>query len=339
MIIFLYGEDSYRSRCKLNEILEQYKKSHKSGLNLRFFDCEEEKISIEDIKEKIQQTSMFKEKKLAVITNLFSDAALKEKFLKQIKEFSDFEDVIVIYEEKNLKKTDSLLKSLIKNAKSQEFKLLEGVFLKNWVKKEIDNRNGAIEPEAIETLLDYVGNDLWWMANEIEKLANFKKNPDGKTIEDLPMKSRILDSVGTRHSRDKTISVSDVKLLVKPKIETDIFKTIDALAQKNKKQALDLLYKHLENGDSPLYLLSMIGYQFRNLLIVKELIEKNKPYNLIIQKSGLHPFVVKKSYFQARQFTFPELKKIYQNIFQVDLDVKTGKIEQEMALDLLVAGI
>jgi len=313
MIIFLYGEDSYRSRQKLNEIIEHYKEIHKSGLNLRFFDCEEQNITISDLKEKIRQASMFKEKKLVVITNLFKDPNLKEKILKEIKELSESNDIIVIYEQTEIKKTDPLLKSLEKNAKSQDFKILDSQNLKKWVKNEIESRRGSIDKNTLSLLVDYVGNDLWQMTNEIQKLLSYKKN--------------------------KAITAGDLKLLVKPKIETDIFRTIDAIAQKNKKQALDLLYKHLEAGDSPLYLLSMVGYQFRNLLIIKDLIEKNKPYNIIVKKSGLHPFVVKKSYLQSRQFTSPELKKIYQRIFQVDLDVKTGKIEQEMALDLLVAGI
>ncbi|MBU4204925.1 DNA polymerase III subunit delta [Patescibacteria group bacterium] len=313
MIIFLYGPDSYRSRQKLEEVLAHYNKTHKSGLNLRFFDCEEKNVVINDLKDKIQQTSIFKEKKLTIIANLFTKASLKEEFQKEIKTFLDSEDIIVIYEKENIKKGDKLLKVLNKNAKSQEFKLLEGQNLRNWVKKEVEKQNGAIDPNALGLLINYIGDDLWRMANEIQKLVNFKRN--------------------------KIITAADIKLLVKNKIETDIFKTIDAIAQKNKKQALNLLYQHLENGDSPLYLLSMIGYQFRNLLTIKELMEKNKPYGLIIQKSGLHPFVVKKSYYQAGQFTFSELKKIYQKIFQVDFDVKTGKIEQEMALDLLVAGM
>jgi DNA polymerase III delta subunit len=35
----------------------------------------------------------------------------------------------------------------------------------------------------------------------------------------------------------------------------------------------------------------------------------------------------------------PELKKIYRKIFQIDSDIKTGKIEPETALDLLLAEI
>ena len=100
-----------------------------------------------------------------------------------------------------------------------------------------------------------------------------------------------------------------------------------------------LLKAHLEKGDNPLYLFSMINYQFRNLLVVKDLIERNRPYYTISKTSNLHPFVVRKSYEQAGKFSFPELKKIYRKIFQVDLAIKTGKINPETGLDLLLSEI
>ena len=50
--------------------------------------------------------------------------------------------------------------------------------------------------------------------------------------------------------------------MVRPKIETAIFETIDTLAQRNKKKALRLLQDHLDKGDSPFYLLKMINFQY-----------------------------------------------------------------------------
>ncbi|PIV65126.1 MAG: DNA polymerase III subunit delta, partial [Candidatus Nealsonbacteria bacterium CG01_land_8_20_14_3_00_12] len=50
-------------------------------------------------------------------------------------------------------------------------------------------------------------------------------------------------------------------------------------------------------------------------------------------------YIIKKSYSLAQKFTIQELKKIYQKIFQVDLDIKTGRVEPEVALDLLIAEI
>jgi len=307
MIIFLYGKDTYRMKEKLKEVIERHKKIHKSGLNLNYFN------DFTDLKDGIRQTSMFKEKKLAVVTNLFASSDFKEEFFKNKKEFLDSEDIILIYEEKDFNKNNSLFKFLKKNAKCQEFKFFTGQKLKDWIKKEFDRYKTKIDPEVLEKLIEYVGNDLWQMSNEIRKLASFRNN--------------------------ETVKAEDIKLLVKSKVETDIFKTIDAIADKNKKQALNLLHKHLEKGDSPLYLLSMINYQFRNLLIVKDLIEKHKPYNIILKRSGLHPFVVKKSYYQSQKFTFQELKRIFQKIFKKDLDIKTGRIRPEIALDSLIAEI
>jgi len=304
MIIFLYGEDSYRARQKLKEITEHYKKIHKSGLNLKYLDFS--KGDLNDLRDEVRQTSMFKEKKLIVITNPFS---ISES--KGLKDFVNSDDVIVFYQEDKVNRRTSLFKFLEKNAKCQEFELLSGQKLKNWVKKQFEKYEGKIDSQTLDKLIEYVGSDLWRMENEIKKLVSFKKKTEAE----------------------------DIDLLVRSKIETDIFKTIDAIAQKDKKEALKLLHKHLEKGDSPLYLLSMINYQFRNLLIVKDLIEKHKPYNLILKKSGLHPFVVRKSYSQSQKFSLEQLKKIYQRIFQVDFQIKTGKIEPETALDLLVVEI
>ncbi len=310
MIIFLYGEDSYRSRQKLNEIIEHYKSIHKSGINLKYFEGKD--LNFEDLKEEFRQTSMFDEKKLLVVNDVFSNGDFKEKFLKNQKEILDSKEVILFYEE-GTPKEEQFLKFLKLKADCQEFKPLKGESLKIWLKKEFADYRADISPEAQELLIDFVGNDIWQLSNEIKKLVSFKSK--------------------------KSITPEDVGLLVKSKIESDIFKTVDAIAQRNKKQAIFLIHKHLETGDSPHYLLSMINFQFRNLLIIKDLIEKNQPYYAILKISKLHPFVVRKSYQEANKFTFPELKKIYQKIFQVDLAIKTGRVSPEAALDLFLAGI
>ncbi|MDD2697104.1 MAG: DNA polymerase III subunit delta [Candidatus Pacebacteria bacterium] len=309
MLYFLYGQDTYRSRQKLNEVIGQYKTIHKSGLNLQYFEGED--LTFDKFSDAIQQISMFDEKKLIVVANTFANQDFKEKFLKNSKSFIKSKDIILFYEEKEVSEKDKLFKFLKKEAKSQEFQPLAREKLKNWIKKEL-MKFGAkgIDEEGLNKLIDYVGNDLWQISNEIKKLVNFKEN--------------------------KKINGEDVELLVKPKIEADIFRTIDAIASKNKKQAIFLIRKHLDKGDSPLYLFSMINFQFRNLLVIKDLIERQRPYYAILKITKLHPFVVKKSYEQAVKFTLPELKKIYQKIFQADLSIKTGRMEPETALDLFL---
>ncbi|MEK7664593.1 MAG: DNA polymerase III subunit delta [Patescibacteria group bacterium] len=311
MIIFLYGEDTYRSRQKLNEIVEHYKKIHKSGLNLIYIDAEKDNFN--DLTDSLKIISMFLEKKLIVLKNIFSNQGLQEGFLKEINKLRETKDIIVVFEEEKVDARNKLFKALKKEAKCQEFNLLKGIALLNWIKNEFKKNNAKADFGIEGIILNYIGNNLWQIKNEIKKLADFKAG--------------------------SPIKKEDIDLLIRPKIENDIFKTIDALALKNKKQALSFLYKHIEQGDNIFYLISMIAYQFKNLLIIKELQEQQNPYSAIVKKSNLHPFVVKKNYYLCNQFSLQDLKKIYQKIFQADLDIKTGKAEPETALDLLVSEI
>jgi len=331
MIIFLYGPDTYRSKQKLNEIIEHYKKIHKSGLNLKYF--VEPEMDFQTFLDEMKQTSMFKEKKLAVLINVFLNSEFKKRFLEEVRSPTKIwwgtENIVLLYETGQIIETDPLFLFLKKSARLQEFKLLEGQKLKNWVKKEFDNYGIEISKEALEKLINFVGNDLWQMSNEIKKLVSYRtprQRGEGRKENEVLFDHKL-------KPKDIGISGKDIELLIKPKIETDIFQTIDAIAEKNKKRAFKFIKAHLEKGDSPFYLFSMINFQFRNLLIIKDLMERNlSPYSL----NHLHPYVIKKSISLLEKFSFSELKKIYQKIFQLDLDVKTGKIEPEMALDLLI---
>jgi DNA polymerase-3 subunit delta len=311
MIYFLHGQDSYRSKKKLQEIVESYKKVHRSGLNLIYFDAKQKEFK--DFLDSFKAVSMFSEKKLVILKNLFNNAKFQEDFLEEIKNLEKLKDIIIVFEEAPADQRTKMFKSLQKYAKCQEFKFLQPAMIKKWILAEFEKNNSKIEPIAQDMLLSFVGNNLWQMSNEIKKLSNYSKG--------------------------EIVRKEDVALLVRPNIENDIFKTIDALSSKNKKQALYLIKKHIDGGDNCLYLLSMIAYQFKNLLIIKELIESKNSYSVISQKSGLHPFVVKKNYSLCNQFSLSQLKKIYQKIFQVDSDIKTGKIEPETALNLLVSEI
>ena len=174
--------------------------------------------------------------------------------------------------------------------------------MKNWIKNYISEREGEVEQRALDKLIEYIGSDLWRMANEINKLLNYSK----------------------------TIKLEDIELLVKPEIDLNIFEMVDALGQKNKTRVLNLFNQHLEKGDDEFYLLSMFVYQIRNLLRIK---------STPLAKLDLHPFVIRKTQYQAKNFTFEELKKIYYQLMTIDLEAKTGKSDIMTALELFLTNI
>ncbi|MCX6722107.1 MAG: DNA polymerase III subunit delta [Candidatus Staskawiczbacteria bacterium] len=257
MIYFIYGEDSYRLKNKLEEMITGYKKVRKSGLNLIYIDAENK--GFKEFYSQLQINSMFAEKKFIVLRNTFENEKFQEEFLENIKKLGESEDIIVIYEDGAPDQRTKFFKALQKNAKCQEFKYLQLAEVRKWVAQEFEKNKTKINIDAIDLLINFVGSDLWAMTNEINKLSNYKAG--------------------------SIINKNDVEKLVKPNIENDIFKTIDAIASKNKKQALFLLHKHLDDGEAPLRLLSMIAYQFRNFLIIKDLQEKQSPYGVIAKTS------------------------------------------------------
>jgi DNA polymerase-3 subunit delta len=316
MILFLYGEDDYSSRQKLNEIIKKYKTKNRGGFGLHRINFLEKEMK--DFKEVLEAKSIFKEKKLIILEEVFGQTAERQRnlaeYLKKAKVEAD-EGCLLIIREKSLPdRRMELFKFLIKKpAIAQEFKYLTGVKLESWIRKEFEKRKVSADIHIVKKLAADVGSNLWQMENEIEKIAFF--------------------------GRGKNIKKDDIDILCGTKISNNIFNTVDALAERNKKKALRLLHQHLEEGEGEIYLITMFIRQFRNLLLVKNLLEKGIAHYELAKKTGLHPFVVKKTSEQARNFSVDGLKKIYSKLLDVDISIKTGKITAKMALDMLVMNV
>ena len=311
MLILLYGQDTYRSREELKKIIKEQEKNCLAGrqANLNWFnfvriDARDSEIEIfEQIRQSTNTVSMFNEKKLIVIENIFSAPLDIQKNLSEfLKGIAKDPDTIIVFWAEEIEEKNELFKILKTRAEIKKFDLLKGVQLKNWVKDHILEQEGKIEAQALSRIIEYVGSDLWRITNEISKLLNY----------------------------DKEIKLENVELLVKPEIDLNIFNLVDALGQKNKQRALGLFNQHIEKGEDDFYLLSMFIYQIRNLLRIK---------STPVAKLDLHPFVIRKTKYQAENFTFEELKKIYYQLMTIDLEAKTGKADITTALELFLAKV
>lgn len=310
MIIFLYGTETFRLRRKLKEIIAQYRAVHQSGLD--FFSFKE--FNFERFRNAIETASMFREKKLVVLENAFDQLSgeLAIDYLKKQK-IKEREDVALVLAEESekLKKQNALFKFLTsKPSLSQEFSLLTGVKLLAWAKKEIKEKGGQIEEAALRRLISLTGNDIWRLDSELAKLLAYR---------------------GGQPAR-----ISDVDLLVRGQLDLQIFKTIDALADGDKKLATRLIQEHLRQGENELYLLSMIAYQFRNLLKIKDLLDKGGS-PAVLAGVGLHPFVLRKTIGQAKRFSQDRLKAIFRHLLETEIKIKNGFCEPRLGIEMLVA--
>lgn len=311
MILFLYGEDAYRSKQKLDAIKAKYIDKSLGDTNLSVLDFEDKTINFDQVVREMLAFPFLANSRLVVTKNLLLSG--KKDIQDKIKNFLPKVPAstnIVIYEGGLPDKRVALFKYLSKPKISEEFKFLENHKLRKWVIDEVEKLGGSIEESATEIIIEYVGNDLWRMSNEIKKLTAYS----------LKLKAQ------------------DVEALVKPKIEGNIFGMIDAIGQQNSKAAIKFLHDLVDSGENELYIFTMIVYQFRNLLIVKDAIKNSKQVSnfQLAKQVGLNPYVVEKTIKQASGLTFNELKKIYEKLLDYDIKMKTGKIDPSIALDVLV---
>ena len=88
--------------------------------------------------------------------------------------------------------------------------------------------------------------------------------------------------------------------------------------------------------ESPLMVLSMIIRQFRMILQCKMLLEQGKLQNQIAQKMELRDFMVKQYIQQSKYFNAKQLREALEFCLQTDINIKTGKWESELAIELLI---
>jgi DNA polymerase-3 subunit delta len=323
MIIFLYGEDTYRSSQKLNQIKDKFTKEvDSSGMNLVILDGA--KLKFEEFNQQVKASPFLARKRMVIIKNLISDNKSKE-IQKEIADLLNNEwknpqqdNILVFWEavdHSKAKSKNALWDRLVKEKFAEEFKPLKPLQLNNWIEKEITKRGAKIDKTAIPLLAALVGNDLWQLSTELDKLINY--------------------------CPDRSITAADIENLVKAKFDDNIFNLVDALGNKNKKLALKLMSDQFNLEADELYLLNMLIRQFRILLLAKELNEKNPRLTKekLSQELHLHPYVAQKAIGQCKNFTLEKLKQIYQELLDMDLKIKTSALKPKIMFDLFIAQI
>ncbi len=173
--------------------------------------------------------------------------------------------------------------------KGIEFKPLKGPEIRTWIQEEIKKQGFTITPDALATL-EHKYVDTWQIKLELDKLCAYA-------------------------FQKKHIEKNDLDAVSTVVLEENIFKLIDAIADKRKGEAVILLERQLASGADPYYLFSMIVGQFRNIIAPN--------------RAGVHPFAAQKARQAGKRFNQAELKKIYRSLQNLEMDAKSSR--QDMA--------
>lgn len=243
-----------------------------------------------------------------------SEAALKGllDYLPTIPETTD----LVLIESDRMSRTHPVVKvlsPLVPEGKA-EIVLCEAPDqrdLARWILARAKLKGAAIDRAAANDLATFVGRNLRLLDIELDKLVAYRGNEGAITRE-------------------------DVRLLVPYVQEANIFDMVDAIGRRDGATAMRLLRELQRDGAAPLYLLSMIVRQFRILLQVTDQMQVGLDHQAIAKAIGLHPYPTQKAMQQCRNWQAADLEAVYDRLLATDLAIKTGKLPDDLALDLLV---
>jgi len=176
----------------------------------------------------------------------------------------------------------------------------------------VASEGGNISSPAVGLLAKMVGSNLWIMSNEINKLILFTS---GRRME-----------------------VEDVKVMVSYTQQTSVFALVDAILESKVGFAEQLLQQLLQRGASSAYLLVMLSRQLQMIVRAKELRNQRKSNIDIQNRLGITAeFVLRKTLEQAGMYSWERIKEAYHKLLEADLSIKTGKYDDELALNILIA--
>ncbi|MBN1992253.1 MAG: DNA polymerase III subunit delta [Anaerolineae bacterium] len=187
--------------------------------------------------------------------------------------------------------------------------------LQPWIVKRAKELGANIEPGAAALLGRLVGPKLRILNNELEKLALY---------------------VG----RQRPIQKADVDLLVTYTEEAERFGIANAIGQRNARRAYDQMHKELDEGKNPMAILGGIAAQIRALIEVKDMAERGlTPAEIARIKGWRSDYAAQARLKEAANFSMTRLEQILEMLLEIDLAIKTGRIDGLLALDTLIANL
>ncbi|MFA4891314.1 MAG: DNA polymerase III subunit delta [Candidatus Gracilibacteria bacterium] len=301
-IYFFYGEDTYSISKKIKFWTDQFEQKHGGDTNIETIEGKE--LDPKKFGTNLQAMPFLAEKRLVIVRDFLSNAKTDDqKIVAEIldKEIPDF--CVLVFSETSIPdKRTSLFKLLNKIAKVEEFQSLPPPQLINWVMDETAKREGQIGRIEADFLAQRVGPNLWQLSNEIDKLIS-------ATTKSSPITKRLIED------------------LVTPSLSSSIFRLTDSIATKNRKGSLQVFKTLVDSGEDLMMIFYMLVRHFRILIQAHFLVNEGNDPTSIARKLKQHPYVATTASNQSKNFTREQLKKIYEQLLEIDKSFKTGRIK------------
>ena len=293
-IYFLMGDEPYYID-KLSDYIEQNILSEEEkGFNQTVLYGRD--VTIEDIIGTAKRYPMMAERQVVIVKEA-------QDLIKTIDKLENYAEkpmlstvLVICYKYKVLDKRKKLVKLLAKNGLVYESKKLYENQVGLWITRVLQGKGYTIEPKANAMLVEFLGNDLSKINNELEKLQIIL--PKGTIIS----AKHIEENIG--FSKD-----------------FNVFELQNALGSKNQLKAYQIAQYFADNPkDNPMVVTTSLVFSFFIKLLKYHGLKDKNPRN-VAAVLGVSPFFLKDYDLALRQYP---MKKVSQIVGVLrDIDVKS----------------
>lgn len=307
-VYLLYGEEAYLKN-QYKKKLQQALSREGDTMNAAYY--EGKNINPGEIIDLAETLPFFAEHRLILIENsgIFKLKQPCEELAEYIKEIAP--TACLVFVEEEVDKRSKMYKAVKKSGKAVEFPRQNEKLLVQWILLRLKKENKKITQSVMELFLEKAENDMSHIDRELEKLACYTMGRDVITAEDV-------EAVCVSQTTGK------------------IFEMVNHIVENKQQQALRLYYDLLALKEPPMRILFLIARQFHILQQVKELRRQGYDSKFIAAKAGIPEFAVRRNLAQAGRIPLEQLKGAVADCVQAEEDIKTGRLNDRMAVELLI---
>ena len=318
-IYLLYGEETFLLQQQLNKIKKKFGEIIK-GINYIAID----ENNIQELIADIETPAFGYSTKLIIARNtgIFkrevkgrsggASKELKDKINEYLKSNIDMinESVILVFVENEVEK-NSIYNTIEKIGTVCNFEEQKPFQIIKRLKAICNSYKVNVDESTLQYLIESCGTNMQDLINEIRKLIEYA-GENGK------------------------IQKQDIDKLCIKKIESVIFDLTDNLGQKKVKEELEVLYNLIASKEPIQKILITLYNHFKKLYFVKIAIANNKDVAQSLQLKPNQMFLVNKYKLQAKGFKTSELRKIIQELEDLDYHYKIGLIDLNVGLEAIL---
>ena len=309
-IVLISGESILLINEEINKIIKDNK-------NVTSFDMFEN--TIEDVLLEAGYFSMFEEEKFIIVRNatFFGSGKLNEKetesLLKYLENPNSLSSIIFICNEKidARKKITKIVKEKYEIINIPNLKYYE---IENRVENFFKKREYTIDKDTVKYIVANSLNNYDLVMGEVEKIISYYDNPC-------------------------YVLRKDVENIVSKSINTNNFLFVDAIIDGDLEKSLSLLSDLKTMKVEPTILISLIARDIRIMLNIKKMLEQNKREYEIMSTLNLLDWQLEKYLNKAFPYKIKELEEWLVKLTNIDLKIKSGKLDKYYALELLILDI